>query len=55
MDDQGFDDIRASGLAPQNVHEAMIVFDVTPGSYTTILRGASNGTGVGVLEIYNLR
>lgn len=55
MDDQGFDDIRASGLAPQNVHESMIVFDVTPGSYTTILRGTSNGTGVGVLEIYNLR
>jgi hypothetical protein len=25
------------------------------GNYTAILRGASNGTGVGLLEVYNLR
>jgi hypothetical protein len=47
--------IRATGLAPENSHEAMILYDVSPGNYTAILRGVSNGTGVGLLEIYNLR
>ena len=50
-----FDEIRATGLAPENSHEAMILYDVTPGNYTAILRGTSNGTGVGLLEVYNLR
>ena len=54
-DDEGRDDVRASGLAPEIAHEAMLLFDVGPGNYTAILRGTSNGTGVGLLEIYNLR
>lgn len=33
----------------------MILYDVSPGNYTAILRGTSNGTGVGLLEVYNLR
>lgn len=50
-----FDEIRATGLAPENSSEAMILHDVSPGNYTAILRGASNGTGIGLLEVYNLR
>lgn len=33
----------------------MILFDVTPGNCTAILQGTSNGTGVGLLDVYNLR
>ena len=50
-----YDKIKDSGLEPQNSHEAMILYDVSPGNYTAILRGTSNGTGIGLLEIYNLR
>jgi hypothetical protein len=50
-----FDDIRATGLAPENAHEAMVLYEASPGNYTAIMRGMSNGTGVGLLEIYNLR
>jgi len=52
---QRFDEIRATGLAPENSKEAMILFDVSPGSYTAILRGGADGTGVGLVEVYNLR
>lgn len=48
-------DVRAAGLAPQNALEAAYLMDVVPGNYTVTLRGKSNGTGVGLLEIYNLR
>ena len=48
-------EIRATGLQPQDSHEAMILYDVGPGNYTAILRGVANGTGVGLLEIYSLR
>lgn len=55
MSSAQFDQIRATGLAPENLHEAMILFDVSPGNYTATLRGTSNGTGIGLLEVYNLR
>jgi hypothetical protein len=48
-------DVRAAGFGPQNAMEAAYVSDVAAGNYTVILRGKSNGTGVGLLEIYNLR
>jgi hypothetical protein len=50
-----YDKIKESGLEPRDSHEAMILYGVTPGNYTAILRGTSSGTGVGLLEIYNLR
>ena len=48
-------DVRATGLGPQYAIEAASLSDVTPGNYTVIVRGRSNATGVGLLEIYNLR
>jgi hypothetical protein len=48
-------DVRATGLGPQYAVEAASLSDVTPGNYTVIVRGRSNATGVGLLEIYNLR
>ena len=46
--------IRATTVAPTDSAEAAIVADLLPGAYTTVIRGASNGTGVGLAEIYDL-
>ena len=47
-------EITATGLAPSNVKESAILMTLGPGAYTAIVRGQSNTTGVGLVEIYNL-
>ena len=47
-------DIMASTIAPTNDAEAAIVATLNPGSYTAVLRGADGGTGIGLMEIYDL-
>ena len=47
-------EIEATGIPPQNDLESAIVATLPPGSYTAILRGKSQGTGVALLEIYDL-
>gem|GEM_PF-821369 len=47
-------DLIASGIAPTNDLEAAICVTLDPGAYTAILRGNNNGTGVGLVEIYDL-
>ncbi|MFZ1217721.1 MAG: hypothetical protein WAO00_00440, partial [Chthoniobacterales bacterium] len=44
----------ALGLAPQNTKESGIVLLLPPGAYTAILAGANGGTGLGLIEIYNV-
>jgi VCBS repeat protein/ASPIC/UnbV protein len=46
--------IVATGLAPGNDSEAAIVALLEPGSYTAILSGTNNTTGVGLVEVYDL-
>jgi hypothetical protein len=46
--------IEATGLAPTNDLESAIRVTVAAGSFTAIVRGADNGTGVAVVEIYDL-
>lgn len=43
-----------SGLAPANDHESAILTTVNPGLYTAIVRGVNDGTGIGVVEAYDL-
>ena len=43
-----------STIPPSDDHEAAIVATLTPGSYTAIMRGAGNTTGIGVVEVYDL-
>lgn len=43
-----------NGLAPTNDSEAAIVMTLDPGSYTAILSGVNGGTGVGLVEAYDL-
>jgi hypothetical protein len=46
--------IQSKGLAPTNPAESALQTTLSPGSYTAIVRGANNGTGVGLVEIYDL-
>ena len=43
----------AAGLAPTNQLESGIAATLPPGAYTALLAGLNNGTGVGLLEIYD--
>jgi hypothetical protein len=39
-------------LAPTDGLESAVYFEGAPGNYTAILRGAANGSGVGLIEVY---
>jgi hypothetical protein len=41
-------------VAPNDPKEAAILTTLNPGTYTAILRGANNGTGIGTVEVYDL-
>ena len=43
----------AAGLAPGNTLEAAIVESLSPGTYTALLSGTANGTGIGLVEVYD--
>jgi uncharacterized repeat protein (TIGR03803 family) len=47
-------EIEATGIAPTNVKEAAIVADLDPGSYSAVVRGKNNTTGVALVEVYQL-
>jgi hypothetical protein len=46
-------ELITAGLAPANQLESAITATLSPGLYTALLAGQSNGTGVGVVEIYD--
>jgi hypothetical protein len=46
-------ELTAAGLAPSNPREAAIAATLPPGLYTALLGGLNNGTGLGVVEIYD--
>lgn len=46
--------VLATGLAPLNEHEAATVLTVAPGSYTVTVGGAYGGSGVALVEVYDL-
>jgi len=46
-------DIEASGLAPEDDREAVIARTLEPDTYTAIMRGRSDTTGIGLLEVYD--
>src|SRR5207248_1198702 len=47
-------EIIATGIPPQNMLESAIVANVAPGHYTAALAGTNNGTGNGLVEVYDL-
>ena len=46
--------LKANGLAPANDKESAIITTLDPGSYSAVIRGKGNTTGVGLVEVYNL-
>lgn len=46
--------VAATGLPPNDDDESAIVITLAPGAYTAIAHGASNTSGVVLLEIYDL-
>lgn len=47
-------EIQASGYAPANDFESVIIASLPPGAYTAILSGANHTTGIGLIEVYDL-
>jgi hypothetical protein len=47
--------LTANGLAPNDAQEAGIFTTLPPGSFTAILAGQAPGTGLGLIEIYNVK
>ena len=47
-------DIANNQLAPPDDLESAIVATLQPGTYTAIIRGQGNGTGVGLVEVYDI-
>jgi hypothetical protein len=48
-------EIAATGIPPSNDLESAIVRALPPANYTAVVRGANNGTGVALVEVYDLR
>jgi glucose/arabinose dehydrogenase len=46
--------ISSAGLAPANPVESAVFASLLPGTYTAIVAGKNGGTGVGLVEVYNL-
>lgn len=46
-------ELTAAGLAPTSPLEAGIATTLSPGQYTALLGGLNNGTGVGLVEVYD--
>ena len=46
-------ELTAAGLAPTNHLESGIAATLPPGPYTALLSGLNNGTGVGLVEVYD--
>ena len=47
-------DITNSGHAPSDPRESAIIAELPSGSYTAIVRGVNNTTGVALVEVYDL-
>ncbi len=47
-------EIQSTGLAPPDDHESAVLMTLTPGNYTTVVRGVNGTTGIGLAEAYKL-
>lgn len=47
-------EIIATGIPPNDSHEAALIATLAPGNYTAVMRGADGGSGLGLVEIYDL-
>ena len=47
-------EIIATTIPPTNGKEAAILIRLEPGNYTTVVDGADNGTGIALVEVYEI-
>jgi hypothetical protein len=47
-------DITASGIAPTDDLEAVLLIRLEPGAYTTVVSGVGGTTGIGLVEVYEI-
>jgi hypothetical protein len=47
-------DIIASGIAPTDDLEAVLLIRLEPGAYTTVVSGVGDTTGIGLVEVYEV-
>jgi hypothetical protein len=47
-------EIELTGLAPSDDRESAVLLLLTPGNYTSIVRGVNNTTGIALAEAYKL-
>ncbi len=47
-------EIQASGVAPTNNKESAILTTLNPGTYTAIVRGVADSTGLGLVDFYDV-
>ena len=46
--------IVATGVAPGDPRESAVLATLAPGSYTAIVRGVNDSSGVGLVEVFDL-
>jgi len=54
-DDSHVKTIQNTGLAPSDDRECAILITLPNGNYTAIVAGYEGGTGIGLVEVYNLQ
>jgi DNA-binding beta-propeller fold protein YncE len=47
-------DVLSTGIPPADEHEAVIPATLQPGSYTVVVRGLNNSSGVALVEAYDI-
>ncbi len=47
-------DIVAAGLAPRNANEPAVLLRLEPGAYTAVVTDANSGTGIALIEVYEI-
>ena len=46
--------IQGTGLAPKDDRESAFSYNLAPGAYTVVMKGKNNGTGIGLIEVYDV-
>ncbi len=54
LDNINWIDVRKNALSPVDQHESALVLHLPAGTYTAIVRGVNDGTGIGLVEVYTL-
>ena len=47
-------EIADTGIPPDDAAESAILMDLEPGAYTVHLKGVGNGTGIGIVEVFDM-